>query len=108
MFLLFHPVFFFLPFFPTAEPGPRLYKQQTTCLVQSAKDGTKLPLMRNSAEILVEYDLRMRNDWPVKKGIVDFQVMFTANSKFVRYFVESVGGPEQGYRRYLGGVANQG
>ena len=28
--------------------------QQTMCLVQSATDGTKLPLMRNSTEILVE------------------------------------------------------
>ena len=44
----------FFDFSPTSDPSPRLDQQQTMCLVQSATDGTKLPLMRNSAEILVE------------------------------------------------------
>ena len=78
LFLLFHPVF--LPFPPLRSWSQTILTAM--CLVQSAKDGTNLPLMSNSAEILVEYDLRMRNDWPVKKAIVDFPIRLTTNSIF--------------------------
>ena len=48
----------------------------------------------------------MRYDWPFKKRIVNLPINLKGKSK--RISGNSLGGPEQGYRRSFSDFANQG
>ena len=51
----------------------------------------------------------MRHDWPFKTAIVDLLLSLKGNSNCISSnFVESVGGPEEGFRHCFANSTNQG
>ena len=78
----------------TDSCGGRLrHRRHLTLISRSAKQR----LNPCSGPSPLYQDLSARHDWPVEKVIVDSPIRMKGNSKHTS--VESVGGPEQGYRR---------